>query len=169
MQISENFDDETAAKIKAAAKKLGINEADWVKIACEEYLGASKSGKTEEIIENLRKENLRLKQDVETQKELRDTYTKLISEKDQRIDDMKESISRIEAISITTTDQIASSKDERIKDLTKMIEHLQAQAAAHSAALQSALKPSLGDGSKKKGSDKNDIDMVEKPKWKFWR
>jgi len=44
-------------------------------------------------------------------------------------------------MSITTTDQIASSKDERIEDLSRMIEHLQAQAAAHSAALQSALKP----------------------------
>ncbi|WP_062398522.1 hypothetical protein [Methanogenium cariaci] len=129
--------------------------------------------KNTEIIEARNKEILQLKKEVEAQKGLQDAYSKLISEKDQRIDDMKESISRIEAMSITTTDQIASSKDDRIDDLSHMIEHLQAQAAAHSRVLQSSLNPALESENGKTEStpdgDDNDVNMIRKPRWMFWK
>ncbi|KAF1076878.1 hypothetical protein [Methanogenium sp. MK-MG] len=185
MRISVYVDDEFGAKIESAAEKLDIKKSEWVRIACTEYLSASDSVKSaeetgpdsfdnenNEIIEAQNKEILQLKREVEAQNGIQDAYSKLISEKDQRIDDMKESISRIEAMSITTTDQIASSKDDRINDLSQMIEHLQAQAAAHSRVLQSSLKPALesenGKESTPDGDDDN-VDMVQKPRWMFWK
>lgn len=183
MRISVYVDDELCARIEAAAEKQNIKKSEWIRIACTEYLSASDSGEcaeetgldsfdTEmnEIIETQKKEIFQLKKDFEMQKEIQDAYSKLISEKDQRIDDMKESISRIEAMSITTTDQIASSKDERINDLSQMIEHLQGQAAAHSMVLQSSLKPALEseDGKNESKSD-DDVDMIPKPRWMFWK
>ena len=183
MRISVYVDDDLGARIEAAAENLDIKKSEWIRIACTEYLSASESGRcveetgldsfdneNNEIIETQNKEILQLKREVETQKEIQDAYNKLISEKDQRIDDMKESISRIEAMSITTTDQIASSKDERINDLSQMIEHLQAQAAAHSRVLQSSLMPALEseDGKTESKSD-DDVDMIQKPRWMFWK
>lgn len=184
MRFVINIDDELGGKIEEAAEKASLKKAEWVKMACEEYLfrpqikkAAKTSGEDtslkeqEKVIEGLKEEILTLKDDIETQKDLKNTYCKLISEKDQRIEDLKESISRIEAMSITTTDQIASSKDERIKDLGQMIDHLQAQAAAHSAALQSAIKPAALEsrtGVKDAAADDN-TDMIQKPKWMFWK
>lgn len=192
MRISFYVDDELGARIETAAKKSAIKRSEWVRMACTGYLGNSETGlsakktgsdsvglnsfdvATDETIEIQNREILQLREEVEAQKELQGVFSKLISEKDQRIEDMKESISRIEAMSITTTDQIASSKDERIEDLSRMIEHLQAQAAAHSAALQSALKPALENEDSntepvKELKPDDDVDMIQKPKWMFWK
>ncbi|MDD3977279.1 DUF3450 domain-containing protein [Methanomicrobium antiquum] len=181
MRIIINVEDELGAKIENAADTLNIKKGEWIKdiiagyfentsLENDSYDSKSSSEDWMNTIEVLENEINNLKEEVETQKELKNTYSKLISEKDQRIDDLKESISRIEAISITTTDQIASSKDERINDLTHMIDHLQAQAAAHSAALQSAIKPAALE-SKNSRSDADDYEseMIEKPKWMFWK
>jgi len=192
MRISVYVDDELGARIEAAAEKSAIKKSEWVRMACNGYLSVLESGfyseemgfdcaginssdlGRDETIESQKNEILQLRAEVETQKELQEVFSKLITEKDQRIEDMKESISRIEAMSITTTDQIASSKDERIDDLSRMIEHLQAQAAAHSAALQSALKPALeSEDSKKELAEElkpdDDVNMIQKPKWMFWK
>ncbi|MBP2133503.1 chromosome segregation ATPase [Methanomicrobium sp. W14] len=181
MRIIINVDEKTGAQIEEASEKLGLKKGDWVKMACETFLGNSggyshddKAGSralssvySEDDIESRDHEIQNLREEIELQKDLKDTYAKLISEKDQRIDDLKESVSRIEAMSITTTDQIASSKDERINDLNHMIEHLQAQAAAHSVALQSAIKPALENS--RQEIEEESVDMIQKPKWMFWR
>ncbi|MDD4126461.1 MAG: hypothetical protein PHV39_02090 [Methanomicrobium sp.] len=182
MRIIINVDEELGEKIESAAEKLNIKKGDWVKLACTDYLSSPEMTENKKsndsVIDNekelsvktLKQEIAALKEEVELQKDLRSTYSKLISEKDQRIEDLKESISRIEAMSITTTDQISSSKDERISDLTQMIDHLQAQAAAHSVALQSAIKPALEskNAEYRSNSDENP-DLIEKPKWMFWK
>lgn len=192
MKISFHVDDDLKARIEAAAGKNGMTRSEWIRMVCTDYFSVLESGfdkekmgsgcseqnpcggAKDEIIETQNKEILQLREEIKTQKEFQDMFSKLISEKDQRIEDMKESISRIEAMSITTTDQIASSKDDRIEDLSRMIEHLQGQAAAHSAALQSALKPASDNEDNnmeltKESTPADDVDMIQKPKWMFWR
>jgi len=155
MRITLTLDDEIAAGITKAADKEGITKQKWIIAACRNILEPEND--TEETEEQIpedydrlhvtirEKDNeiLTLKKEISHQIELKDTYSKFLEEKIQRIDDLKEEIARIESMSMTMTDQILLDRDERIKDLNNMIEHLQAQAAAHSVALQSAINPAL--------------------------
>ncbi|MBR6497978.1 MAG: hypothetical protein IKT21_07025 [Methanomicrobium sp.] len=179
MRIIFTVEDSLGQKIDEAAEKVNAKKSDWIRDACISYLetcGSGAAGSEDEnlsTIETLKKEIETLKDNIKVQIELRETFTKLIAEKDQRIEDLKESISRIEAMSITTTDQIAASKDERISDLTQMIDHLQAQAAAHSAAIQEAVKQSVPSIESKSSApeikkDEDGREYIPKPSWMFW-
>ncbi len=180
MRIIFTVDDSLGQKIDEAAVKVNAKKSDWIRDACISYLNVCESGAgacTEDeklsAIESLKNEIATLKENIKVQIELRETFTKLIAEKDQRIEDLKESISRVEAMSVTTADQIASSKDERINDLTQMIDHLEAQAAAHSAAIQEAVKQSVPAIESKSSApeikrDEEGREYIPKPSWMFW-
>lgn len=180
MRIIFTVEDSLGQKIDEAAEKVNAKKSDWIRDACIRYLetcGSEAAGCTGDgnlsTIESLKKEITALKDNINVQIELRETFTKLIAEKDQRIEDLKESISRIEAMSVTTADQIAASKDERITDLTQMIDHLEAQAAAHSAAIQEAVKQSVPSIESKTSApeikrDENGKEYIPKPSWMFW-
>ncbi|WOF16893.1 hypothetical protein F1737_09440 [Methanoplanus sp. FWC-SCC4] len=188
MRITITIDDELGAEIDASAASLGLKRVEWIRVACAEYLTAMAGNKApdskpetkttleisednSDILSGKDEEISRLKDEIEMERELRNAYSRLIDEKDGRIDDLKEEISRIEALSITAADNIASSKDERITDLNNMIDHLQAQAAAHSVALQSAVRtPALEEKKEdEEAEEKSGVELIEKPKWMFWK
>jgi len=81
MRTTVTFDEELGAEVETAAEKLGAKKGDWVKMACREYLNTetgSDSSDKEKKIRALNIEILGLKEEIETQRELREAYTKLI-------------------------------------------------------------------------------------------
>lgn len=178
MRVTIAIDDETAFRITKAAEEEGLTKEEWMVAACTKALDTGENtpakipedyNKLHSSIKEKDNEILSLRKEINHQIELKETYSRFLEEKVQRIDDLKEEIARIESMSMTMTDQILLDRDERIKDLNKMIEHLQAQAAAHSVALQSAIKPAL-EGKVRK-DDMEEIRETEdgnKPKRMRW-
>ncbi|UUX93768.1 hypothetical protein [Methanoplanus endosymbiosus] len=179
MRATITIDDELASGITTAAKEEGITKEKWMIAACRKALESGENSESSpakipeehDKLQNSLKEKdneiISLKKEINHQTELKETYSKFLEEKTQRIDDLKEEIARIESMSMTMTDQILLDRDERIKDLNHMIEHLQAQAAAHSVALQSAIRPALE--GKKEMEEIRDLEEDEnKPKKRRW-
>lgn len=177
MRIVLTIDDKLGKKIEQAAAKEHMKRNDWVTRTLSEFISGvgSKDTASEDLEAALDKKNTeirRLKEEIRLQTDLRETYAALLDEKNNRIDDLKEEIARIEVLSVTATDQINQDKDDRIKDLNKMIEHLQGQAAAHSLALQSAIEgkeKDEKDEEDKNNSNSSQKELIEKPKWMFWK
>ncbi|MBN1432017.1 MAG: hypothetical protein JW931_04520 [Methanomicrobiaceae archaeon] len=176
MRIVLTIDDKLGEKIEKAAVKEKMKRNDWVIRTISESVSGSGSKKSESLditsaLENKEKEISNLKEEIRLQIELREAYAQLIEEKDNRIDDLKEEIARIEVFSVTAADQINQDKEERIKDLNKMLEHLQGQAAAHSRALQSAIisREKEDENEEENNGTQEHKDLIEKPKWMFWK
>ncbi len=177
MRVVLTIDDKLGEKIEKAAAGEDLKRNDWIiKTISGTLSGAglqnSHSGENEVILDKKNAEIRKLKDEVKLQADLREAYATLLDEKNNRIDDLKEEIARIEVLSITATDQINQDKDDRIKDLNRMIEHLQGQAAAHSLALQSAIRSKEKDD--REDEDENTYspektELIEKPKWMFWK
>jgi len=177
MRIVLTIDEELNDKIEKRAAEEDLKRNEWIiknisGLITGNGRAGSENGNLEEALEKKTVENSRLRDEVKLQIDLRDAYAKLLDEKNNRIDDLKEEIARIEVLSVTATDQINQDKDDRIKDLNKMIEHLQGQAAAHSLALQSAIKTKENTDKKEDGENNSNSErkeLIEKPKWMFWK
>lgn len=177
MRIVLTIDEELCKKIEQTADSEDMNRNQWIISSISELVSGEncKDAELREMEKALRDKNTeinRLREEIRLQVDLRDAYARLLDEKNNRIDDLKEEIARIEVISVTATDQINQDKDERINDLTRMIEHLQGQAAAHSLALQSAIK-TIEKDEKERDEENNgnsgQKELIEKPKWMFWK
>lgn len=177
MRIVLTIDEELNEKIEHRAAEEDLKRNEWIVknisgLISGEGAKDCECNELKDALEKITAENSRLRNEVKLQIDLRDAYTKLLDEKNNRIDDLKEEIARIEVLSVTATDQINQDKDDRIRDLNKMLEHLQGQAAAHSLALQSAIRSKEDyekyedDGNEEKSGRK---ELIEKPKWMFWK
>ena len=177
MRIVLTIDEKLCEKIEHTAAGEDMNRNEWIISSISKLISGDnrKDAELKEIEAALgekENENRRLKEEIRLQVDLREAFARLLDEKNNRIDDLKEEIARIEVISVTATEQINQDKDERINDLTRMIEHLQGQAAAHSLALQSAIKTIEKDEKKRdEGNNGNSEqkELIEKPKWMFWK
>lgn len=177
MKIVLTIDEKKGIEIENAAKKEGMTIEEWLSTKISEYISGKDrdegdSTESQALIEKRDNEISRLNEEIKLQIELKEAYGKLVEEKNCRIDDLKEEITRIEVMSVTTADQITQDKDDRIKDLTKMIEHLQGQAAAHSLALQSAIRSREKDDMEPEteNTEKSiNRELIEKPRWMFWK
>jgi chromosome segregation ATPase len=177
MRIVLTIEEKLCQKIEQTAAGEDMNRNEWIISSISKLISGDnrKDAELKEMEAALgEKENeiRRLKEEIRLQVDLRDAFARLLDEKNNRIDDLKEEIARIEVISVTATEQINQDKDERINDLTRMIEHLQGQAAAHSLALQSAIKTIEKDEKERdEGNNGNSEqkELIEKPKWMFWK
>ena len=177
MRIVLTVDEKLCQKIEKTAAKENLSRNEWIIESISGLVSGDNPAKAElkelkSALNGKNTENSRLREEIKLQIELREAYAKLLDERNNRIDDLKEEVTRIEVLSVTATDQINQDKDDRIKDLTKMIEHLQGQAAAHSLALQSAIKSIEKDEKESDEQIKENTgqkELIEKPKWMFWK
>jgi hypothetical protein len=177
MRIVLTIDEGLCQKIEQTAAKENLNRNEWIIKCISELISGDNRADVEQrelknALDSKNAEIGRLGEEIKLQIELREAYVILLDERNNRIDDLKEEIARIEVLSVTATDQINQDKDDRIKDLTKMIEHLQGQAAAHSLALQSAIKSIEKDEKEIEDGNREDPwqkQLIEKPKWMFWK